>query len=77
MMMEKDRHDLPLPEDRAENNSGAESNDTRDDIQKEQIPSGISAKAEKEARKMRLRKVLYPIAIIAIILLWLSSLLEQ
>ena len=29
----------------------------------------------KEAKKMKIRKVLYPITIIAIILLWVSSLL--
>lgn len=35
-----------------------------------------AAKAAKEARKMKIRKVLYPIAIIAIILLWVSSFLD-
>ncbi|MGI5825296.1 MAG: hypothetical protein ACOX7J_06980 [Bacillota bacterium] len=33
--------------------------------------------ALKEAKKMKIRKVLYPIAIIAIILLWVSGLLGR
>lgn len=34
-------------------------------------------RALKEAKKMKIRKILYPIAIIAIVLLWLSGLIEK
>lgn len=73
MMMDKDKHNRPPSGDHTENHPIAETAGSP----KEETVDDLRAKEEKEARKMRLRKILYPIAILVIALLWLSSLLEQ
>lgn len=63
-----DKNDEPINETVAE-----DERDTVSEAVFEQI-SQAEMRAAKEAKKMKLRKILYPLAILAIILLWASSL---
>ena len=63
-----DKNDEPI------NETADNEQDTVSEAVFEQI-SEAEMRAAKEAKKMKLRKILYPLAILAIILLWASSLL--